>query len=45
MLDIALHYGVQFFEIGIVAPTVAQFAAILQCADQAMHSGGGHCGH
>jgi hypothetical protein len=45
MLDIALHYGCQFFEIGLSTSNDNNYQPILQAANDAMLADGGHVGH
>jgi hypothetical protein len=43
MADIALHYGVQFFEVG--TNQIKSYPDAIRCLNAALLAGGGHCGH
>jgi hypothetical protein len=43
MADIALHYGVQFFEVGL--SQVSSYPNAIRCLNTVLLAGGGHCGH
>jgi hypothetical protein len=43
MADIALHYGVQFFEVG--PSQINSYPNAISCLNAVLLAGGGHCGH
>ena len=43
MADIALHYGVQFFEVGL--SEIRSYPNVIRGLNSVLLAGGGHCGH